>query len=60
MPFGTYGLETCANPDCGAVFTKETPWQAHCRRACRNHHVYLRTTLPRRRRLQARLSGRRK
>lgn len=42
----------CKNPDCGRMFTPVVPWKGHCSDECRNHHTYLRTTLPKRHRME--------
>ncbi len=52
----TYGEGTCANPDCKKRFTKSAPHQDHCCDQCRNHHTYLRTVLPKRKKLAGKKS----
>jgi len=44
----------CKNPDCGKMFTPVVPWKDHCSDECRNHHTYLRSTLPKRQRMSGR------
>jgi hypothetical protein len=59
MPFGQYPDKKCKTPECGEMFSPNTPWQTHCKPACRDHHRYLRTVVPRRRK-EARMAGRKR